>query len=82
MDLGITGRTALISGADSGIGWETARILLGEGVRVVLTDKDQKSLDAAAAGLGAADEGSAAGDSEVHDNSLVMRSLWKRMLAS
>ena len=53
MDLGITGRTALISGADSGIGWETARILLGEGVRVVLTDLDQKSLDAAAASLDA-----------------------------
>jgi len=56
MDLGISGRTALISGADSGIGWETARILLSEGVRVVLTDLDQKSLDAAAKNLGAADD--------------------------
>jgi NAD(P)-dependent dehydrogenase (short-subunit alcohol dehydrogenase family) len=53
MDLGISGRTALISGADSGIGWETARILLSEGVRVVLTDLDQKRLDAAAKSLGA-----------------------------
>jgi len=48
MDLGITGRTALISGADSGIGWETARILLGEGATVVITDIDQEKLDAAA----------------------------------
>ena len=53
MGLGISGRTALVSGADSGIGCETARILPGEGVRVVLSDKDQKSLDAAAASLGA-----------------------------
>jgi NAD(P)-dependent dehydrogenase (short-subunit alcohol dehydrogenase family) len=47
MDLGISGRTALITGADSGIGWETARILLDEGVTVVLSDKDQESLDEA-----------------------------------
>ncbi|CAN5163387.1 SDR family oxidoreductase [soil metagenome] len=53
MDLGISGRTALITGADSGIGWETARILLSEGVTVVISDQDQKSLDAAAKNLGA-----------------------------
>lgn len=51
MDLGIAGKKALISGADSGIGWETARLLLAEGVTVVLTDKDQESLDEAAAKL-------------------------------
>ena len=36
MDLGITERTALVTGADSGIGWETARLLLGAGARVVM----------------------------------------------
>jgi len=51
MDLRISGRKALISGADSGIGWETAQILLDEGATVVITDKDQDSLDAAAAKL-------------------------------
>lgn len=51
MDLGITGKTALITGADSGIGWETARILLAEGATVVLSDQDQGSLDEAAAKL-------------------------------
>ena len=56
MDLKIAGKKALISGADSGIGWETARILLDEGVTVVITDKEQNSLDKAAAKLGA-DEG-------------------------
>ena len=55
MDLGITGRTALITGGDSGIGWHTARLLLDEGVTVVLSDKDQESLDEAAAKLEATD---------------------------
>ena len=51
MDLGIDGRTALVTGADSGIGWHTAKMLLAEGVRVVISDKDQSSLDEAAAQL-------------------------------
>ncbi|MCU1405419.1 MAG: short chain dehydrogenase/oxidoreductase [Glaciihabitans sp.] len=55
MDLGITGRTALVSGADSGIGWHTARILLAAGARVVITDLDQDKLDEAAEKLDAAD---------------------------
>jgi len=55
MDLGITGRTALVTGGDSGIGWHTARLLLDEGATVVLSDKDQESLDEAAAALEAPD---------------------------
>jgi len=51
MDLNISGRKALVSGADSGIGWETAQILLDEGATVVITDKDQDSLDEAAGRL-------------------------------
>ena len=52
MDLGINGRVALISGADSGIGFCTAAQLLAEGVKVVITDKSQSTLDEAAAKLG------------------------------
>jgi len=51
MDLRISGKKALISGADSGIGFETAQLLLDEGVTVVITDKDQDSLAEAAAKL-------------------------------
>lgn len=47
MDLGIQGRIALISGADSGMGKETARLLLEAGVRVALTDKPDGTLDEA-----------------------------------
>jgi len=54
MDLGIKGRTALITGADSGIGWHTARLLLEEGAIVVITDLEQDKLNSAAASLQAA----------------------------
>lgn len=51
MDLGLTGRRALITGADSGIGWHTARELLAEGATVFLTDKDPEELTKAADAL-------------------------------
>lgn len=53
MDLGIRGRTALISGGDSGIGLATAKLLAEEGVRVILTDVDQAKLDDALGTIGA-----------------------------
>ncbi len=52
MDLGISGKTALITGADSGIGWETARVLLEEGATVILTDKYPDKLTQAVEKLG------------------------------
>jgi NAD(P)-dependent dehydrogenase (short-subunit alcohol dehydrogenase family) len=52
MDLGFNGRIALITGADSGIGFSTAEQLLAEGVRVVITDKNQSSRYEAAHKLG------------------------------
>ncbi|PZF62310.1 ketoacyl reductase [Curtobacterium sp. MCBD17_034] len=51
MDLGISGRIALVFGADSGIGWQTAKLLLSEGATVVITDLDQAALDDSAAKL-------------------------------
>ncbi len=48
MDLGISGRLALVTGGDSGIGFQTAQRLLREGVRVALSDMKQDSVDAAA----------------------------------
>ena len=52
MDLGLQGRAALITGADSGIGLATARALLEEGARVVLTDRFPDRLQEAAERLG------------------------------
>ena len=51
MDLGINGRTALVTGGDSGIGLATARLLAAEGVRLALTDKTTDELGRAAASL-------------------------------
>lgn len=48
MDLNIKGKTALITGGDSGLGLETAKFLVKEGVNVILSDKDDgKELDKA-----------------------------------
>jgi NAD(P)-dependent dehydrogenase (short-subunit alcohol dehydrogenase family) len=43
-----TGRTALITGANSGIGLETARVLAAHGARVILAGRDQARLEEAA----------------------------------
>lgn len=51
MNLGISGRKALITGGDSGIGLETARLLQAEGVLVALTDQDEETLGRAASTL-------------------------------
>ena len=44
MDLRISGRTAVITGAAGDIAVETARILLDEGCRLILTDLDEDEL--------------------------------------
>ncbi len=44
MDLGIKGRRAVVTGGSSGIGFETARQFLEEGVRVLITGRDADKL--------------------------------------
>ena len=51
MDLGYEGRTAVVTGADSGMGFETARMMLAEGARVVVSDKFEDRLAKAAEAL-------------------------------
>ena len=51
MDYGLRGRTAVITGADSGMGLATARMLLEEGARVLISDREAGSLEQAAKGL-------------------------------
>ena len=48
----LTGKKALITGGNSGIGLATARLFVAEGARVAITGRDQKTLDEAIAELG------------------------------
>ena len=51
MNLNIKNKTAVITGADSGIGLETAKLLANAGVNIVLADLDEQKLKEAAAEL-------------------------------
>ncbi len=49
----LTGKKALITGGNSGIGLATARLFIAEGAEVAITGRDQATLDEAVAELGA-----------------------------
>ena len=53
MDLGLTGKTALVTGATAGIGLAIARRLAAEGADVVISGRQTAKLEAAAADIGA-----------------------------
>src|SRR4051812_18586437 len=48
----LSGKVAAVTGAASGIGLECSRILLSEGARVVLIDRDEEALKTVCAELG------------------------------
>src|ERR1700747_2096108 len=48
----LTGKRALITGGNSGIGLATARLFIAEGAQGAITGREQKTLDEAAAELG------------------------------
>lgn len=47
MDLGLEGKTALVTGSSRGLGFATARLLALEGARVALNSRSQESVDQA-----------------------------------
>jgi 3-oxoacyl-[acyl-carrier protein] reductase len=55
MDLGLSGKTALITGGTSGIGLAVARRLVEEGCRVAICGRDRVKLGAAVAELASSD---------------------------
>lgn len=59
MDFGLSGKTALVTGASRGIGLAVTRALLGEGVSVVMVARNANRLNRAANELRAARDGGA-----------------------
>jgi 3-oxoacyl-[acyl-carrier protein] reductase len=53
VDLGLTGKIALVTGASRGIGFAIAQTLAAEGCRVAINGRDQAALTKAATALGA-----------------------------
>src|SRR3954451_16501083 len=53
MDLGLNGKACIVTGATSGIGAATVRLLVAEGARVLLVARDKRRLAEAAEALGA-----------------------------
>ena len=52
MELGLSGRTVLVTGGSKGIGLACARGFLAEGARVAITSRMQANLDRARTALG------------------------------
>lgn len=52
MDLGIAGRVVVVTGGTSGLGFATARVLAGEGARLVVSSRRRESVGRAVAALG------------------------------
>jgi 3-oxoacyl-[acyl-carrier protein] reductase len=71
MDLGLAGRSCVVTGASRGIGAETARLLCAEGANVLLVGRNEERLQAAAeaarAASAAAVEKSGAGGGDGDD---------------
>jgi 3-oxoacyl-[acyl-carrier protein] reductase len=54
MDLGLGGRGYLLTGASRGLGLATARALVDDGARVLISSRNRRSVDDAVTGLGGA----------------------------
>ena len=67
MDLGLTGRACIVTGASSGIGAATARLLCAEGAEVLLVGRRAEPLEAAAEEARAAGGGAATLAEDVTD---------------
>ena len=61
MDLGLTGKLALVTGSSAGIGYAICEALVREGARVIVSGRSTESVDAAVGTLNALGPGEAVG---------------------
>lgn len=54
MDLGLSGKVTLVTGASAGLGYATARALAAEGVRLAISARGENQLEEAARSIGSA----------------------------
>ena len=52
MDLGLTGKVAMVAGASRGLGYAVAKALADEGARVSIASRDDAAIRAAAQRIG------------------------------
>lgn len=64
MDLGLTDRTYILTGATGGLGLATAEVLVADGAKVVISSRSQESVDRTVAELGPHATGIAADNSD------------------
>ncbi|WLQ33083.1 SDR family oxidoreductase [Streptomyces castrisilvae] len=64
MDLGLKDRVYIVTGATRGLGYATARALVADGAKVIITGRDAQRAEAAAAELGPAAVGLAADNAD------------------
>ena len=71
--LSLAGKTAVVTGAASGIGLATARLLCQLGARTVLLDRTPEALDAAVASIAGAPGAAHAAEVELSDHAAIER---------
>jgi 3-oxoacyl-[acyl-carrier protein] reductase len=81
MDLGLKGRTCVVTGASSGIGRETARLLCAEGAKVLLVGRNEERL-VEAQGEAVAAGGAAGGGAQRMALDVTDEDAGERMLAA
>ncbi|MYY01799.1 MULTISPECIES: SDR family oxidoreductase [unclassified Streptomyces] len=64
MDLGLKDRVYIVTGATRGLGYATARALVADGAKVIITGRDARRAEAAAAELGPSAVGLAADNAD------------------
>src|SRR5690349_20094609 len=57
MDLGLADRTYILTGATGGLGLATAKVLVADGARVVVSSRSRESVDRTVAELGSRSTG-------------------------
>jgi 3-oxoacyl-[acyl-carrier protein] reductase len=78
MDLGLTDRVYVLTGASKGLGFATARSLVADGAKVVISSRSPRSVDAAVAELGDGAAGVAADLTDPATPELLIRTARER----